>query len=347
MKALETVKGWSTTTKVLVGVGVIGAIAAIFYMFSGSSKPAGPDKGAKPGDPAKPLDPKTAAADDKAKKDHAGKVAGAASTAGAGAQTPAGTVVGADASGNPIVAPANGATGPAEGSAVIYIAPHGGDGHAATGAIEVRTGDALFTPGQLVQLTTPQYNGQYTIQSVWDSGDGTGSSILSVPYVDTQNLNSAGLMEDDSPGTITVLGDPSATMPAAIPGAGPIAPANQVAADQSLVPDASSALPVGIAAPSDAGFGTDMDSFEGMPGDNSNLEFSYAFGNIFKKIGQFTRKELAGLANLIKGKKGSKGKMYIRLIPVAEGQRRIVLAANGQKKGLKGAALKSFIMKNK
>lgn len=303
MKALQTIKGWSTTTKVLVGAGVVGAIALAVYMFK---KKAAAPADAKAGDKTG----KTASG----KPAESGKVPGVSSK-GTAAATPDGkpATIGTTADGTPIVAPGPEATAPGEGSKIIYISPGTPAQDNDPSGIEVRTGDALFQKGALVQLSTANYNGQFTIQDTWDSGDGTGSVYLNTPYVDKGIVNSAGNKEDDAPGTIAVIGDPSAGL----------AP-SPASVDNTLV-----AAP---AAPADASagvgqFGTSLDSFEGLPGENANLEFSQAAGK--KPV-----------------KAGIKNNTHIRLIPASVAKVRIAAKKQGLKQGLKGAKLGDFVRKH-
>lgn len=349
----QVAKKMSKTTIVIGSVIGLGLLVATVLYFKKSSKATTKTGDKSKGDDVNKgsdhIDAKTKSASDKAAKDHSDSVAKAVAQSDPSTQTPSGTVVAATADGSPVVAPADGQTGAAEGSQILYIAPRNGNGKVTdTNTIEVRTGDALFADGALVQLTTPQYNGQYTVSGSWDAGDGTGSVFLSVPYVDLGTKNSAGVPTDTSPGTIAVVGDPSATAPPASTPIDPNAPAGQIPA--TLPAPADDSQPgLGVSAPNDSA----PSSFDGMPNENFDMEFSHAFGDFFKKtfkkIGTWEKKVLAKIAAKFKKahKPGAAPAKFIRLIPKAEAIKRIALKDRGKASGLKGSQLKAYIMANK
>ncbi len=232
-----------TGIKILIGGGILAAGIAAFYFWKKKNATTGGGGtlsdmfGA--GDPRvkglSPQDKETynSLPDDAAEADFLNTVQKAGGI----------KVMGTDGNGNPIVSASKEGTGSAEGSKITYISPRVSDGKVAdSNMIEVRTSDALFSKGAMVQLNQPGYpNFKGTIVDTWDSGDGTGTVWLQTPYKDTGEKNSLGIPYDTRTGTIAVIGDV-------------------------------------VAAPVSSGTTDTPSSFDGMPGD-FDMEFSYAFGD--------------------------------------------------------------------
>ena len=168
-------------------VGAIALVGGIYYAL----KPKAPTKGGKSG--TKQPNPQ-------------GQTPSGALQIQSAAQTAANAA--SAATGNSI--------NPGESAAIVYIAPHYPDGSGGTSPsqmIEIRTGAGVIPIGSTVQVDHPNYGVITPVVGNWDSGDGTGSVFLNVPYSNNGGTNSLGNWEDDSTGgTISVVG--TATPPA-------------------------------------------------------------------------------------------------------------------------------------
>ena len=207
--------GMSTGAKIGLAVGSALALGTVLYLTLG--KKAAPTKGAG-GKPASGAKKDLAAAT-------AANVAAGASPADAAAQAAADSgVPGA------IAVPPGGTSG-GEQSNIVYVSKgmdidsNGNiifngkvNGKKAKAAITAdsnagfRTSDqnTLYAVGDTVNIAHPNYNGQYQVVGLWDSGDGTGQVFVSVPFV-----ASAGAQDMTTGGTISVVG--TATAPPAVP----------------------------------------------------------------------------------------------------------------------------------